>query len=273
SGVSTVRLDIIGGLGHVSSNINGAKGDGLNLLIRNFRAAPSREHAGPITLLPTLLPNEDPPVFPVIPVVDPVAGNGQVVVTETGGRTVIRATGQTQATYTIRLATAPIADVYITISVAYGPGAPYALVSLDGITYSTMVMLVIPAGDTTAHTIYLRYEPGTVIDPNEVVETVSHSSESDDPAFEHAAIANVYINMQPAQVIPNPPKPPKPPKPPVPPTPPAPPVPSGGGSSTTAAGSGLAPTGSDTAPGIALVLLTLLSGLVLLQVRRRTRRD
>ncbi|MGN6125220.1 MAG: beta strand repeat-containing protein, partial [Humibacter sp.] len=42
SGVSTVRLDIIGGLGHVSSNINGAKGDGLNLLIRNFRAAPSR---------------------------------------------------------------------------------------------------------------------------------------------------------------------------------------------------------------------------------------
>jgi len=102
---------------------------------------------------------------------------------------------------------------------------------------------------------------------------VSHSSESDDPAFEHAAIANVYINMQPAQIIPNPPKPPKPPKPPVPPTPPAPPVPSGGGSSTTASGSGLAPTGSDTAPGIALVLLTLLSGLVLLQVRRRTRRD
>ncbi|WP_367889442.1 hypothetical protein [Humibacter ginsenosidimutans] len=260
TGASTVNIQVLGGLGHVSSNINGASGDGLNLLLRSFRSAPSRTHLGPIVSAPYLLPDEDPVVFPVIPVVDPVAGDGQVIVTETGGRTIVLPTGQTEDSYTIQLATAPTADVYITISVAYGPGAPYALVSLDGVTFAPTVMLIIPAGDMSQHTVYVQYATGAVLDPSEIVETISHSSESDDPAYEHASIRNVYVNLQPPQVIPAPPH-------------------GGangtnggasaGGSTSSASGSGLAPTGSDAAPQLALAAIALLAGLLLLLRRRR----
>ena len=57
--------------------------------------------------------------------------------------------------------------------------------------------LVIHAGDTSEHTIYVQYAPGTVVDPDEIVETISHSSQSDDPAYNHASIANVYVNLPP----------------------------------------------------------------------------
>jgi LPXTG-motif cell wall-anchored protein len=121
-----------------------------------------------------------------------------------------------------------------------------------------MLMLVIHAGDTSEHTVYVHYAPGTVLDPDEIVETISHSSQSDDPAYNHASIANVYVNLPP-------------PIPPVPPTPPAPPVqpvvPAGGGAN---AGAGLAPTGSDAAPQLTLAFLALLAGAALLIRRRRT---
>jgi LPXTG-motif cell wall-anchored protein len=258
---SVVHIAALPGKQKVVADINGASGQGLNLLARQFRAAPVIVPPATIASLPFLLPDEDPPVYPVIPVVDPVAGDGTVIVTETGGRTIILPGGPTDDTYTIRLGSASSADVYITISVAYGPGEPFALISLDGVTFSAMLMLLIPAGDTSEHTIYVRYAPGTTLDPQEIVETISHSSESDDPAYEHASIANVYVNLQP-------------PVKPVPPTPPAPPVPSGGGGAGTgsASGSGLAPTGSDASPQLALAGLILFGGLVLLLSRRRRRR-
>jgi hypothetical protein len=223
------------------------------------------------TPTPFLLPGEDPPPLVTLPLALPAAPSAAVIVTESAGGTVVKPGGPTTDTYTIRLATPPTAPVLITLSAAFGGGAPYAQISIDGgVTFADSVVLTIAAGDVSAHTVIVRLNAGvTSFPPGSIVETISHSSESDDPAYQHAPIRNVYINQPPLKPVP----------------PPAPPVTPPGGHGTgagsagaagtgTGAGAGtggLADTGSSTLGlgGVAGALLVILLGLGLLLARRR----
>jgi hypothetical protein len=222
------------------------------------------------TPTPTLLPGEDPPPLVAVPLALPAVPTAAIIITESAGGTVVKPGGPTTDSYTIRLATPSAAPVLITLSAAFGGGAPYAQLSIDGgVTFADSAVLTIAAGDVSAHTVIVRLDPGfTTFPPGSIVETISHSSESDDPAYEHAPIRNVYVNQPPLKPVP----------------PPAPPVtpPHGNGTGTgtgtgatgTGAG-GLAATGSTTLGlgGVAGGLLVLLLGLGLLLVARRRASD
>jgi hypothetical protein len=200
-----------------------------------------------------------------------VQGAGVVIVTESGGRTVVLPGGPLTHTYTIELATPPTATVFLTISASYGGGAPYAQISIDGgLTYADSVVLVFAAGETGPVTVTVRLNPGVLsFPPGFVVETISTSTVSADPLYNRATVRNVYVNEPLPQPLPTPPGPP---------APPAPVVPAGGGAGhATATGTtgGLAATGSSIGMlplGAALLLLLGLGLLVGVERRGRAGR-
>jgi hypothetical protein len=151
----------------------------------------------------------------------------------------------------VRLSRAATDTVYITFTTAYGAGAPFAEFSLDGgLTWLLRAVLAILAGDTSEHTVLVRWA-GTVstldaLAPGASVVTISHTVATADPDFDGADVRNVYVNLfkdaflEPAGEVP------------------------GDG--------GLAPTGVDPGAAALLALLALLLGAAAL-VRGRRRRD
>jgi hypothetical protein len=272
---STVKVTGFDSLASFVSNINGVTGEGLTVTMRNFRSAAVLSlFSGAVpTPTPFLLPGEDPPPVVVIPVLIPAPGAGVIIVTETGGDTIVLPGGPLTDTYTIQLATAPTATVFLTLSTTYGGGTPYAQISLDGgLTYADSVVLIFAAGEMGPKTVTVRINPGvTSFPPGYVVETISHSTVSADPLYNRASVRNVYVNEPAPQPLPTPPGPP---------TPPTPVTPAGGatGHATVATGvtGGLAATGSSvgSTPLVGGLLLLIVGlGLVLLvTARRRARR-
>ncbi|WP_345762181.1 beta strand repeat-containing protein [Diaminobutyricibacter sp. McL0608] len=268
-GASTVRVTAFDNLGGFVNNINGVTGEGLHVTMHNFAAkAALALFTGAVpTPTPLLLPGEDPPPVVVVPLAVPVAGSGVVTIIESSGGTVVKPGGPLTDTYTIQLSTPPTAPVFITLSAAFGGGAPYAQISIDGgLTFADTAVLEFAAGEVGPKTVIVQLNAGvTSFPPGSVVETISHSSESDDPVYEHAAIRNVYVNQPPAKVVPPPPPPVTPPTTPT--------TPSATGTGTGTGTGGLADTGSTTSGfgGLAGGLLVLLLGLGLVLLARRGR--
>jgi hypothetical protein len=200
-------------------------------------------------------------VLPPYPFVDRGAG-ASVIITETGGWTIVHPDGPLTDSYTIRLATAATHTVYITITSAFGGGTPFALFSIDGgLTWLTRAVLAIAAGDLSEHLVMVRWaDPALAADDlpaHSRIVTISHTVSSEDPDFDGADIRNVYVNLiKGAQVEP------------VEPVEPVDPV-------IPAASSGpiLPVTGAGTSPLLGGGLMLFFGGLLLLVVAGRRRRD
>ena len=252
------------------SNINGVTGEGLHVTMRNFAAkATLALFSGAVPMpTPLLLPGEDPP--PVVVGAARRAGRrlrcrhrhrierrhrreaGRTDHRHVHHPTVHRADGAGASSRCRRHSAAARRT----------PRSP----STAALTFADTAVLEFAAGDIGPKTVIVRLNAGvTPFPPGSIVETISHSSESDDPAYEHATIRNVYVNQAPAKVIPPPPPPVTPPTTPA--TPPRPAREPGTGTG------GLADTGSTT-PGFGGLLgglLALLLGLGLVLVARRGR--
>ncbi len=126
---------------------------------------------------------------------------GQVIVRESGGSSRVYEQGQTTDTYTISLVSTPIAPVYVNISAAASPseaaaaGARTVLVSIDGgATWQFAAVLTFAAGDSSAKTVLVR----AIDDPAAeytLDATLSMSSQSADPTYNHAEIRNVLAEV------------------------------------------------------------------------------
>jgi len=103
-----------------------------------------------------------PLVIP-LPVADPLAGTGTVIIVETDGTTTLKTGVKETDSYTIALSTPPTSRVYITISSAFGGGLPYAEISIDGgVTFSDTV--IPPSIVNSLHTQILRAWYSLVLD-------------------------------------------------------------------------------------------------------------
>jgi hypothetical protein len=178
-------------------------GSGLNLDLYGFAADPEILNA--VTLrTPIGLDGESGAalmrvVLPPYPFVDRGA-TASIIITETGGWTIVHPGGPLTDSYTIRLATASTHAVYITITSAFGGGLPFAEFSIDGgLTWHASIVLAIAAGDLLEHLVLVRWaDPGVSIDDlplNSRIVTLSHTVASDDPAFDGADVRNVYVNL------------------------------------------------------------------------------
>ncbi len=263
-----VSLD--GGTGHSTVEIQAADtsaivfdplwwtvvGGGLSLDLYGFTAAPSIVAVDPPST-PIGLPGEDGVVLllsafavNIAPpyVFDGRGGKDAIVIVETGGWTNVHPDGPLMDSYTIKLAKAPTADVYITITSAYGGGLPFAQFSLDGgTTWVSRAVLRILAGDTSEHQILVRWadpsRPLSDLPPGSTVVTLSHTVSSADPEFDGIDVRNVYVNLfKDARLEPAGPTDPH-----------------------------LAGTGASPGPASGLGWLLLLAGLALVLVGRRRR--
>jgi len=127
-------------------------------------------------------------------------GDGLVIITETGGWTNVSPAGPLTDSYTVRLSRAATATVYITFTSAYGAGTPFAEFSIDGgLTWVLRAVLAIAAGDTSAHTVLVRWAGAvnTLADlpPGASVVTISHTVASADADFDGTDVRNVYVNL------------------------------------------------------------------------------
>lgn len=182
-------------------------------------------------------------------------GDDLVIVTEPGGWTNVSPTGPLTDSYTVRLSHAATATVYITFTSAYGSGPAFAQFSIDGgRTWVTSAVLAIAGGDTSAHTILVRWSGSvaalSALPPGSSVMTISHTVSSADPDFDGASVRNVYVNQFKDAFLPPPPS-------------------DGGGPGTTT--TSLAATGSTPIPTALLALLALLMGALALLLARRRR--
>ncbi len=181
------------------------------------------------------------------------AGRGDaspIIITETGGWTNVHPDGPLTDSYTIRLATAALSTVYITITSAFGGGSPFALFSIDGgLNWLASVVLAIAAGDLSEHEVLVRWADSAVtladLPSGSGVVTLSHTVASSDPAFDGIDVRNVYVNLFKEAVV----------EPDVPSTIPT----------------GLAATGAESLPTLWFALLLLLLGTLLLPAARRRR--
>ena len=247
------------------ATLNTIEGEGLNVSFRGFDGIPHvlTPAAAPPLAATIVLPDDDPPVSSTPPEPTPPAPSAGVIIVESDGTTVSTAAQPTDS-YTVQLTVPSTETVYVTISAVFGGGSPYALISIDGgVTFADSAVLVFAPGEVGPYTVIVQLIPGTVPIPGEIVETISHTVQSADPAYNHAPVANVYVNLPPPKTAP-----------PVPPTPPKPPVhPKHHGTSNggTASSTQLAATGSDGLGGPAALLaaLCMLLGALLLARRRR----
>jgi len=178
-------------------------------------------------------------------------GDGLVVITETGGWTNVSPAGPLTDSYTVRLSRAATATVYITFTTAYGAGTPFAEFSLDGgVTWLLRAVLAILAGDTSEHTVLVRWSSNApsldALTPGASVVTISHTVSSADPDFDGTDVRNVYVNLFKDAFL----------------------KPAGGDPDEDG---GLAPTGAEPGPMALLALLALLLGAGALLLARRRR--
>ncbi|WP_392533892.1 DUF4347 domain-containing protein [Nostoc sp. C117] len=149
---------------------------------------------------------------------------GAVVIQQAGGETVVRE-GGTVGQYTVRLAEAPTAKVYITVSAAMSAseeaaqGADSLLVSQDASNFrhtvlrngvpevvdNRSVVLVFDSSNwNQQQTVYVLADDDNFAEGERVV-TVSHSVASQDATFNQAAVKNVEVtvldNDQPGLII------------------------------------------------------------------------
>jgi len=156
--------------------------------------------------------------------------------------------------YTVRLARAAADTVYITFTTAYGAGTPFAEFSLDGgLTWLLRAVLAILAGDTSEHTVLVRWSSNATslagLTPGASVVTISHTVSSTDPDFDGTDVRNVYVNLFKDAFL----------------------EPADTDTDTGGDGDGLAATGSDPAPLTLLALMSLLLGAAALLLGRRRR--
>lgn len=139
------------------------------------------------------------------------APNPLIIITETDGNTNIHPDGPTTDTYTIQLATPSTGRTWFTI-IPTAP-LPFAEISIDGgVSWELGKMVLnIPAGDTSAHTVMVRwaYSELTPDDfpPESRVMTILHPADSLDPVYDSSEGANIYVGMEPEPVIPPDPSP------------------------------------------------------------------
>lgn len=184
---------------------------------------------------------------------DTLAASDRIIITETGGRTIVHPDGPPTDSYTIQLASAPTNWVRITITSA--PGTPFAAISVDnGVTYGTAKVLVIPAGDVSEHVVLVRWaDPLRTVaslPPTARVVTLSHSADSFDSNFDFIDGRNVFVYPELAPTVVDPVDP------------------------EDSTESGLAETGAEVLPLTAGgVLLVVLGGALLLFAGVRRRRS
>ena len=132
------------------------------------------------------------------------ATSGQVVIEQTDARTMVNEQGETTDTYTVRLAAAPDAGklVYVNVSASRTTqeeevvGGDSMLISSDGATYNRYQVLVFDSTNwNVAQTITVNAVDDGLAE-GERGYAISHSSQSTDERFNHAAIKNVLVTVQ-----------------------------------------------------------------------------
>jgi hypothetical protein len=143
------------------------------------------------------------------------AATGTVIVSEDGGETHVvedGAGGSNVDTYRVRLAVPAPADrstvAYMTVSAALASykdasaGGKSVEVSTDGVHYTSALVLTFDASQSGAdafawdreQTIYVRAASDAAVEGDRTV-IISHSIESDNPAFDRLNIANVEVKV------------------------------------------------------------------------------
>ena len=118
-----------------------------------------------------------------------------------GGRRFRRVRSPLSDSYTVGLASAPTANVYVTVSAASSEqedaalGGRSVLVSLDNINFYASVVVTFTPGDLVfEQTIYVRAQDDTYAEGKQKV-VISHSSSSADAAFNRLPILNVIATV------------------------------------------------------------------------------
>ena len=111
------------------------------------------------------------------------------------------ASGPNEGQYTINLAAAPTADVYVTVAAALRPyqdtsqGSASLEVSTDGVHFYQSLVVTFTPGDYSApQKIYVKAFGDNVPEGQQTI-IVSHSSYSADKNFNDLAIANLEVNV------------------------------------------------------------------------------
>ena len=127
------------------------------------------------------------------------ATSGQIVIRESAGTSRVYEQGTTIDTFTVSLVQAPTANVYVNVSAAVSAdaasGARTVLVSTDGgVTWDFAGVLTFLAGGTAVKTVMVKAIDDTVSE-GPLLATVSLSSQSADPIFNHVAVRNVLAEV------------------------------------------------------------------------------
>ena len=132
-------------------------------------------------------------------IADPASG--QIIIEQSDDKTIVNEQGSTTDSYTIRLAQAPTAPVYVNVSAARttqeeedgSPVGDSMLISADsGVTWHRYLVLTIT--DTSAKTILVKaVDDGRA--EGERVYAISHSAQSTDAIFNNPAIKNVRVTV------------------------------------------------------------------------------
>lgn len=149
---------------------------------------------------------------PIVAAAQPAhaALNPDIIITESGGNTNVHPDGPTTDSYTIRLAVPPAGLVSIVVSVGTGTLPRFAELSTDnGLSWGESGVLVFPAGDTSEHTVFVRWaDPTKTPDdypPHSRIMSVSHTASSfEEDYYDFTDGPNVYVGMEPTAIDPDP---------------------------------------------------------------------
>ena len=132
-------------------------------------------------------------------IADPITG--AVVIAESGGSTRVLEFGASVDTYSVKLASAPTAPVYVNVSAARSSseesvlGGRTLLVSLDGVNYAEAVVLTFDATNWTAsRTVFVKAVDDPLREGRRLV-AVSHSVASVDPAYDRKRVRDVEAEV------------------------------------------------------------------------------
>ena len=131
------------------------------------------------------------------------ATTGQIIITQPGGSTTVSAPGagpagsSSMATYTVQLASAPTADVWVTLSVA-SASSPIVLISVNGgVSYgSEEVIEFTPADWNVPVTVTVEAIASSAALYGRFFATIMTSSESADPNYNHVDTEDVIVNVE-----------------------------------------------------------------------------
>ena len=200
---SNMVMTVIGGLGSDTFNVGG---DVTGTIVS--RELEGRSGVIEHEVTSTADPNYNQLLAPGIDLNVAEAELGQVVITESGGSTLVREFGGgTIDTYTVRLATIPTANVYFTASATRSPrqdeeaGGDSIRVATGGSAFEEAVVLTFtPTNWMTAQTVSVKaIDDG--LEEGERIYVVSHSVKSADLRFsssgnQQVAIRNVEVTVR-----------------------------------------------------------------------------